>query len=104
FEPSSVVVISAGQSQTVYLRVSANDNAVAGDKVFKVVVKADEVSKETTVVAKVKDDSAQGTPLKAVLEWALIILIVVLIILGIVLLVNKMRNNKDEEDDEQTYY
>jgi len=105
FEPSSVVVIGAGQSQTVYLRVSANDNAAVGDRVFKVNVKADEVSKETSVVAKLKDDSVQGTPLKVILEWALIILIVVLIILGIVLLVNKMRSNKDdEEDDEQTYY
>lgn len=105
FEPSSVVVIGAGQSQTVYLRVKANDNAAAGDKVFQVSVKADEVSKDTSVVAKLKDDSAQATPLRAVLEWALIILIAVLIILGIILLINKMRNNKDdEEEDEQTYY
>ncbi len=105
FEPSSVVVVGAGQAQTVYLRVKANDNAQAGDKVFKVDVRANDVSKETTVVAKITESQGSGAPLKAVLEWALIVLIVVLIVLGIVLLVKKMRSNKDDdEDDEQTYY
>lgn len=108
FEPSSVVIVNAGESKTVYLKLSAKDDAEAGDKVFKVTIQSGTDVSETSAVASVKDGDAQktaGLNLRSVLEWALIILIIVLIVLGLVLVFTRMRKSgKDDEEETQTYY
>jgi len=111
FEPSSVVIVKGGDSKTVYLKLTPNEDAEAGDKVFNVAIQSGEDSKETSVVATVADngeakDSNDAVPLRSVLEWALIILIIILIILGLILVFVKMRrNDRDDSDEEtQTYY
>jgi uncharacterized membrane protein len=108
FEPSSVVIVNAGSSKTVYLKLVPNTDAQAGDKVFQVSITSGADTRETAVVATIKDGNtkaAQTTSLKTVLEWALIVLIIVLIILGLVLVFSKMRKKgKDDEEEAQTYY
>lgn len=109
FEPSSVVIVNGGESKTVYLKLSAKDDAEAGDKVFRVTIQSGSDVSETSAVASIKDDSTQKTTtelnLRAVLEWSLIILIVVLIILGLVLVFTRMRKSgKDDDEETQTYY
>jgi uncharacterized membrane protein len=107
FEPSSVLVVQGGKTQTAYLRLLANDDVSAGDKILKVSVASGDDVKETTVLASVvvRDDDAKETSwdTRQILEWALVVLIIVLIILGLIVVFRKMRRNKDDED-EQTYY
>lgn len=107
FEPSSVVIINGGSSKTIYLKLSANDEAEDGDRVFQVSIASGDDTSETSVVANVKGGEADSTTtdLRTVLEWVLIILIIVLIILGLVLVFSRMRKGDKEDDDEsQTYY
>lgn len=107
FEPSSAVVIRGGEAQTVYLHLTARDDAEAGDKVFRVDIRAGEESKTVTAVAQIKEDIAARDPvdLRTILEWALVILVVVLIILGLILVFTRLRKGKDSDDEEaQTYY
>ncbi|MCC7574484.1 hypothetical protein KO361_02740 [Candidatus Woesearchaeota archaeon] len=106
FEPSSVFVVKGGQSQTAYLRLRADDDVVAGDKILKISVASGEEMQETTVLASVKnleEKTVSDWNTRQVLEWALVILIIVLIVLGLVVVFKKMRKNNDDEDD-QTYY
>ncbi|MCF7866595.1 putative S-layer protein [Candidatus Woesearchaeota archaeon] len=104
-QPSAVVVIAPGASQTVYLNVKPNQNAAVGDKVFQVAITSGNDVSTTNVVAKIKDSSANTTGLRSVLEWALVILVVILIILGLIVLIAKVKkNNKDEDEDSETYY
>jgi len=106
FEPSSVVIVKPGQSETVYLRVTANADAEAGDRVFQVTVKSGDQTEQASVLAAVKESSTKANgSLTSVLEWVLIILIVVLIVLGLVIAFRKFKKNEAEKaDEEQTYY
>ena len=104
FEPSSVVVVKAGQSQTVYLRVAPAEKAEAGDKIFRVSVTSGDETTETNVMASLKGEAKSGTDMRNVLEWVLIVLIVVLIVLGLIVVFTKMRRKNNEDDEEQTYY
>ena len=108
FEPSSVVVVEAGRTQTVFLRLTANENAVAGDKVFKLSVRSGNDVTEANVVAKVKgDSSASSSNAVKVLEVIVIVLLIILIIAVLVFVFSRLakRKDDDEEDEEdQTYY
>lgn len=106
FEPSSVFVLKAGQSQTVYLKLAPSKNAEPGDKVMKITITAGDEMRDTTVIASLKQGTAKAagsSSLKSVLEWFLIILIVVLIVLGLVVAFRKMNKGKKDEE-EQSYY
>jgi uncharacterized membrane protein len=107
FEPSSVFVLKAGQSQTVYLRLAALKDTQAGDKVMKVTITAGDEMKDTTVIASIKEGAApsKSTSIdtKNVLEWLVVALVILLLILGAVLVFRKLRKGKDEEE-EQSYY
>jgi uncharacterized membrane protein len=105
FEPSSVFVLRAGQTTTVYLKVVPSANAVPGDKVMKITVTAGNEMKDSTVIASLKGTTktASSTGLKSTLEWFLIILVAILIILGLVMVYRKM-SKKSEKEEEQSYY
>lgn len=108
FEPSSVFVLKAGQSQTVYLRLAASKDAELGDKVMKVTITAGDEMKDTTIVAKVKEGTSSSVQKKSintknVLEWLAIALVILLIILGLILIFRKVGKGKDKEE-EQSYY
>jgi uncharacterized membrane protein len=106
FEPSSVFVLKAGQSQTVYLRLLASKDAQIGDKVMKITITAGDEMKDTTVIASVKQGTTKASSsagMKNVLEWFLVVLVAILIILGLVIAFRKMKKEKNN-DEEQSYY
>ncbi len=107
FEPSSVFVLKAGQTQTVYLKIVPSQDAVAGDKVMKITITAGNEMKDSTVIAALHSSSKTNTSsvgLKSVLEWFLIILVAILIILGLVVVYKKMNKKDSNKDEEQSYY
>jgi uncharacterized membrane protein len=107
--PSSLVVVPAGNSQTVYLDISANDDA-SGKKMFVVNVASGNDKQAIPLTADVvapastapKSDAAQTVSLKRGLEIALVVLVIILIIVGLVIGFNKLRGQEDE--GAQTYY
>lgn len=113
-DPSNVVVLEEGQTQTVYLFVSANEDA-SGSQTFAVTVNAgSETLKQMLLTANVEpaatEDVAEETSswdsVKKGLEVGLIVLVILLVILGLIIVVNKLRSQDDDEEDDKskTYY
>lgn len=104
-QPSSVVVVSPGQSQTVYVNLKATADAEVGDNVFQVTISSGEDVSTTNVVATVKGTTTSDNGLRNVLEWALVILVIILILLGLIVLIAKVKKgDKDNDEDSETYY
>lgn len=109
-DPSTVVVLNEGETQTVYLFVSANEDA-SGSYTFGVTVSAgSETLKEVLLTANVEATSASAEEsagswdsVKKGLEVGLIVLVILLVVLGLVLVVNKLRSEDDDEES-KTYY
>jgi len=98
-DPSSVIIVPAGQSKTAYLYVSTNANAELGDKAFTLSVDSGSDTKSTPLVAKItKTAGSDWTGFKNALEVGLVILVVILIIVGLVIGFNKMKENKNESE------
>ena len=102
-EPSSVTVVPAGETKTVYVYVSANDDASAGSNGFKATISSDGESKAVALTANVVADSKGMGSLKG-LEIALVVLVIILIIIGLIIGFSKLRNNSDDDEGAQTYY
>lgn len=116
--PSNVVVLGAGETQAVYVAVTANQDAAAGDHTFVVTVKHNnEVLQQLPATLKVAGATKTETPAPAVgwekvkrgLEIGLVVLVVLLVVLGLIIAFNKMKNDEEEEDNKstetgQTYY
>ena len=110
-DPSNVIVVQGENSKTVYVYLTANDDAGAGEKAFVVSISTDGDSKDIALKANVVEPkvSAWGKVRKA-LEIGLIVLVVILIIIGLIIGFSKLRKSEDEdeepEDDvgSQTYY
>ena len=102
FEPGNVVNVAAGQSETVQLRLNADENA-SGQQTFNVNIESgdDETSFNALVDIKEAQQEEKGTDLRTVLEWALVLLIAVLVILGLVLLFKKDKEREPENPDEE---
>jgi len=108
-DPSSVVVVKGGDAKSVYVYVTANDNAQAGEKVFAVNIEADGDSKQITLKANVAEQEAGGLgKVRTGLLIGLGALVVILIILGFVIGFSKIKSKEEEEPEEelggQTYY
>lgn len=109
-DPSTVVVLNEGETQTVYLFASANEDA-SGSYTFGVTVSADsETLKEVLLTANVEASSVSAEEsagswdsVKKGLEVGLIVLVILLVVLGLVLVVNKLRSEDDDEES-KTYY
>ncbi len=109
-DPSNVVVLGEGETQTVYLFASANE-AASGSYTFAVTVSAgSETLQQMLLTANVEPAVAEETStsydsVKKGLEVGLIVLVILLVILGLVIVVNKLRNSDDEDDEKsKTYY
>jgi uncharacterized membrane protein len=108
--PSSTVVLSPGETKSVYVYVSANEDAPAGERMFSVAVMSGltvlkEIPLKANVVTAEKEESSLGwDKVKKALEVGLIVLVVLLVILGLIIGFNKLKGRDDEEDDSQTYY
>jgi uncharacterized membrane protein len=98
-DPSSVVVVPAGQSKTAYLYVSTNDNSELGDKAFTLSINSGSDEKSVPLVAKItKSTTSDLSGFKKALEVGLVVLVVILIIVGLVIGFNKMKDNKNEAE------
>jgi uncharacterized membrane protein len=101
-DPSSVIVVPAGQSRTAYLYVSANDNSELGDKVFTLTVDSGTESKQIPLVAKITKNVNTATTdwskFRNALEIGLVILVIILIIIGLIIGFNKVKDNKQEAE------
>ncbi len=107
--PSSLVMLKPGETKTVYVYVSANEDATTGAHPFSVDIKnGQETLQQVTLTANVV--APQGSDwdgVKKGLEVGLIVLIIVLIVLGLIVAFSKAKKGDDEGDDElagQTYY
>lgn len=104
-EPASTVVVGAGKTQTVFVYVTANENAQPGDKVFKLIVNDGNEQKEIPLTANVVGKSSDWSGLKKVLEVSLIIVVIILLLIGLIIGFNKLRgNDEDDDEDSKTYY
>jgi hypothetical protein len=110
-DPSTVVVLNEGETQTVYLFVSADEDA-SGSYTFGVTVSAgSETLKEVLLTANVEaatsapaeESAGSWDSVKKGLEVGLIVLVILLVVLGLVLVVNKLRSEDDDEES-KTYY
>ncbi|MCF7799142.1 hypothetical protein K9M74_04525 [Candidatus Woesearchaeota archaeon] len=104
-DPNPTVIVSAGQTKTVFLHVTANDGVV-GNQIFQLSIESDNEVKQVSLTAAVADNGARSWDgLKKTLEIGLIILVIILILIGLVVGFNKLRGSDDDEDeDAKTYY
>lgn len=103
-DPVSTIVVPAGQTVTAFLYVSANENAVAGDKVFQLTINDGMETKQIPLTANVAEAEGSWNGLKTVLEVGLIVLVIILIIIGLIVGFNKLRGNDEDDDEDKTYY
>lgn len=104
--PSNVIVLEGGETETVYLYVSAKDTAKAGEQMFSININSgSETLKQIPLKANIKDSTTTSSwsRVKTGLEIALIVLIIILIIVALVIGFSRMKGN-DEEAETQTYY
>jgi len=99
--PSSVVVVPAGATETVFLYVKPDGDA-DGEQVFVATVTSSDDTKSIPLTANVVGGGSQAPSLKRGLEVALVVLVIILIIVGLIIGFNKLRGQED--DGAQTYY
>ena len=108
-DPGALVLVRAGEMKTVYLYLTANDDAQAGEKVFMVSVETSGDEKQIALTANVVDDEESSsfatTDVKKALEIGFIVLVVLLIVLLLIVGFNKLKGSDEpEEVSGQTYY
>lgn len=105
--PSSVLILSPGEAQTVYVYVVPKSTAAEGQHMFNINVNAAGQTKQIPVSAIVsgKPAFASWDRVKKGLEIGLVVLVVVLLILGIVLAFRKSKGQEEKKGEEgQSYY
>ncbi len=101
FDPAADFIVEAGDLKTVYLYIAA-DEVEAGEKYFKLQVKAGEEINEVALSVNVSNEEASGS-LRNALEIGLIVLVVILIIIGLIIGFSKLKDNKND-DEAEAYY
>lgn len=107
--PGTLMTLNAGQTETAYIYVSANEGTT-GSRAFTVEVKSgSEVIKQIQLTANIAGAESTGwSSVKKGLEIGLVVLIVLLVILGLVIAFNKYKGSEEETGEEditgQTYY
>ncbi len=113
FDPSTLVIIKAGETKTAYLYVTPKADAQTGEKVFMVSVETAGDSKQIALTANIIEGETQSPlgnvdlgSLRQGLTIGLIVLVVLLVILGLVVGFNKLKGNEQEPEEVsgQTYY
>jgi len=100
FDPAADFIVESGMSKTVYLYLTA-DKIDAGEKFFKLQIKAGNEINEVALSVNVAE--AKSTGLRNALEIGLIILVVILIIIGLIIGFSKLKDNKSD-DEAEAYY
>lgn len=101
FDPAADFIVESGATKTVYLYITA-DKVEAGEKYFKLQVRAGEEVNEVALSVNVSDKEATGN-LRNALEIGLIVLVVILIIIGLIIGFSKLKDNKNDEEAEAYY-
>lgn len=111
FDPGAFVVIDAGEMETVYLYVTANEDAQNGEKVFMVSVETSGDEKQIALTANVvgaseeEESPVADLDMRKALEIGFIVLVVLLIVLLLIVGFNKLKGSEEpEEVSGQTYY
>jgi uncharacterized membrane protein len=107
--PSNVIVLAPGESSTVFVYLSATDDAAAGEHVFSVSISsADTMLKQLPLKATVVGSqpvSFGWDKIKTALEIGFVILVVILVVLGLIIGFSKLKEKEEpEEVSGQTYY
>lgn len=109
--PSTLVVVNGGETQSVYVYLTAKENAQAGSYTFSVDVSSNgKVVQQIPLNANVVEGKAAEAgwdSVKKGLEIGLVILIVLVVILGLIIAFTKMKGKDEDEEEEaagQTYY
>ena len=110
--PGNTVTIGAGETQAVYLYLTANEAAAVGERMFTVTIQSDgKVLKQIPFTANVvagETSTGDWDKLKRGLVTGLAIIIVLLVLLGLIIGFNKLKGGDDDEDDldedGKTYY
>jgi uncharacterized membrane protein len=99
----SLIVLEAGKNKVVYVELTPNENAIAGENVATLVIKSgDDVLETVSLKANVGEAvESNGVGLRNGLEIALIVLVVLLVVIGLIVGFSRLRK---EDDDEETYY
>ncbi len=113
--PLQTITLGAGESKSIYVYVSANDAAVAGEHMFSVDVKDSNgnVVKQIPLSASVEggdgvSEETDKSALKKALQIGLVVLVIILVIIALIVLFTRKKDDEEEEaEDEisgQTYY
>jgi len=106
--PSNFVVLGAGETQAIYVYVSAKENANAGQNIFSVSISSGgEVLQQIPLKANVlaAKTVAGWDKVKRALEIGLVVLVILLVILGLIIGFNKLKGKEESsEETSQTYY
>ncbi len=110
--PSNIAVVKPGETATLFVYLSAKEDAPEGENMFSITVSADgETLKQVPLkatVAKRAEKAAAGldwATVKTVLQIGLVVLVVLLVILGLIIGFQRLKG-EDEGDEEsgKTYY
>ncbi len=101
--PSNVIVLGAGETKTVYLYITADKSAKAGQYSFSVTVSGlGTTAQEISLTANVIESAGLGSVKKA-LEVGLVVLVAILVVLGLIIGFRKLKSEEEIEED-KTYY
>lgn len=95
--PTSMLVVPAGQTQTIFVNVQPGEETPSGAHSLTATVSSGENVQELTLTTTVQEQKSSA---KGVFEVILIVLVVLLVILGIVLGIAHLRGKEQTE----TYY
>jgi len=105
--PSNVLVIGAGQTQTAYVYVAANENARLGPAAMTLTISANgQPVKQMVLQANIVDSNlgpqVAKPDLVKILETVFIILLIVIIIIGIIIMSQRRTGGEGQKGEE--YY
>jgi len=101
-DPSSLIVVNAGDVKTAYVYLTVNPDEVPAQKVFAVTIDSDGDSKQIPLTATItagqqasqSSSSMSLSGVKSGLEIGLVILVIVLIVIGLVLGFTRLKDPK----------
>lgn len=105
--PSNVMIVQPGETKTAYVYLSANKDALLGQNLFAVTVKAGTLTEQFVLVANVvppEENDQSWTSLRGILEIGLVVLVILLVILGLVIGLRRMKKEDNDNDENQSYY
>ncbi|MFH1591735.1 MAG: hypothetical protein ABIC95_07485 [archaeon] len=110
--PSNVAVVKSGETVTMFVYLSAKDDAPAGENMFSLTLSSDgQILKQVPLKVSVSEGAEESSEFSwdnvtKALQIGLIVLVVLLVILGLIIGFQKLKGGDDEDGDEseKTYY